>query len=52
MLDMSDLLWKAFFPLMIVIATYGVAFYVVYLFYEQLRGIRQALDKIADREAL
>ena len=38
--------------LLIVFAAYGVGFYVVYLFYKQLRGIRQALDRIADRDAL
>ena len=37
---------------LLVLAFYGVVFYVVYLFYKQLRGIRQALDRIADKDTL
>ena len=49
--DMSDLFVMAFIPVLILVAAYGVGFYVLYLFYKQLRGIRQALDKIADRDS-
>lgn len=37
---------------LLVLAFYGVVFYVVYLFYKQLRGIRQALDRIAAKDTL
>lgn len=34
------------------LAFYGVIFYITYLFYKQIRGIRQALDRIADKDTL
>ena len=33
-------------------AFYGAIFYITYLFYKQIRGIRQALDRIADKDTL
>ena len=52
MRDMWDVFFMALPPLVIVTAAYGVFFYVVYLFYKQLRGIREALERIADKGSI
>ena len=52
MTDMWDVFFRVLPALVIVAAFYGVFFFVVYLFYKQLRGIRQALDRIADKGSL
>lgn len=51
MIDSSFPILAAILSL-IALAFYGVIFYITYLFYKQIRGIRQALDRIADKDTL